>query len=249
MNILVITPDGDIGHQVVADLLSPEFTLRLITDHPADLPEEWREQMEVIAGPADNIGMLRRALAGVASVLWCLPAGTDQKIGQFARALSRAMRDAGTSRLVTVSMTGCGLVRGQDIISSQAAIEDILNKSGAMIRHFRCSHLIEKRFSQGQSILEKGTFSRSTSGNIPVPLVEADDIVDLILRCLVRQDWEGIERKIGVEKPVERRNWRQIVPCAKAKSIAAWKRDLRTCGEERNSRKSPRRSRGRNQME
>jgi uncharacterized protein YbjT (DUF2867 family) len=194
MNILVITPDGDIGHQVVADLLSPEFTLRLITDHPAGLPEEWREQMEVISGSADNAGILQRALAGVTSVLWCMPAGSDQEIEQFARALSGAMREAGTSRLVTVSMTGWGLIRSQDIISRQAAIEDILNKSGVMIRHIRYSHLIERRLSQEQSIFEKGTSSWSRSGNIPVPPVEADDVVDVILRCLVRQDWDGIER-------------------------------------------------------
>jgi uncharacterized protein YbjT (DUF2867 family) len=194
MNILVITPDGDIGHRVIAELLSPEFTVRVITDDPAGLPEEWREQVEVIAGSTDNAGTLLRALAGVGSVLWCMPVGTDQEIEPFARALSRAMREAGTPRLVTVSMAGCGLIRGTDIISSQPAIEDILNKSGAAIRHLRCGLLMEARFSQGQSALEQETFSLPVAGDILAPLVEADDGVDVALRWLVRQDWEGIER-------------------------------------------------------
>ena len=194
MNILVITPDGDIGHRVMAELLSPEFTVRVITDDPAGLPEEWRAQVEVIIGPTDNAGTLRRALAGVGSVLWCAPAGTDQESEPFARALSRAMREARTPRLVTVSMAGYGLIRSADLISGQPAMEDILNQSGAVIRHLRCCPLMEARFSQGQSVLEQGTFSLPAAGDNLVPLVETDDVVDVVLRWLVRQDWAGIER-------------------------------------------------------
>jgi uncharacterized protein YbjT (DUF2867 family) len=194
MNILVITPDGDIGRRVMVELLSPEFTVRVITDDSAGLPEEWREQVEVIAGPTDSSGTLLRALAGVGSVLWCLPAGTDQEIEPLARALSRAMREAGTPRLVTVSMAGCGFIRSAGIISDRATIEDILNKSGAVIRHLHCSLLTEKLPSQGQSILEEGTFSLPIPEDILAPLVVADDVVDVALRWLVRRDWEGIER-------------------------------------------------------
>jgi uncharacterized protein YbjT (DUF2867 family) len=203
MNILVITPDGDIGRQVMAELLSPEFTVRVITDDSAGLPEDWLEQVEVIAGPTDNAGMLLRALAGVGSVLWCIPAGTDQEIEPLARALSCAMREAGTPRLVTVSTAGCGLIRGADIISSQSAMEDILNKSGAVIRHLRCGLLMESQFPQAQSLLEKGTFSLPVPGDILVPLVVADDGVDVALRWLVREDWEGIERLVvSAPRPV-----------------------------------------------
>ncbi len=193
MNILVITPDGDIGRRVMAELLSPEFTVRVITNDSTGLPEEWREQVEVIADPADNVGAIRQALADVGSVLWCLPAEADQENEPLARALSRAMREADTPRLVTVSTAGCGLTRNADIVSGQPAIEGILNKSGARIRHLRYSLLLEKSLSQGRSLLEEGTFSLPIPGDILMPLVMADDVVDVALRWLVRQDWEGIE--------------------------------------------------------
>ena len=196
MNILVITPDGDIGCRVMAELLSPEFTMRVITDDSAGLPEEWREQVEVIAGPTDDAGTLRRALAGMGSVLWCLPGGTDQVIEPFARALSRAMREAGTPRLVTVSTAGCEFIHSAGILSLQPTLERILNKSGAGIRHLRCGLLMEKPPSQGQSILEEGTFSLPMRGDTLVPLVMEDDVVDVALRWLVRRDWEGIERLV-----------------------------------------------------
>lgn len=197
MNILVITTDGDIGHRVLAELLSPEFTVRVITDDQEGLPEEWHGQVEVINGPTDNAGTLRGALAGVGSVLWCVPAGTDQESDQksepFARALSRAMREAGTPRLVTISTAGYGLIRNADITSGQPVWEDILNQSGVVIRHLRCCPLMEARFSQGQSVLAQETFSLPAAGDNLVPLVETDDVVNVALRWLVRQDWAGIE--------------------------------------------------------
>jgi len=193
MNILVITPDGDIGHRVMAELLSPEFTVRVITNDPAGLPEEWRGQVEVITGSTENTGTLRQALAGVGSVLWCVPDGTAQESEPFARSLSRAMREAGTPRLVTVSTAGYGLIRSADITFGQSAMENILNQSGAMIRHLRCCPLMEARFSQGQSVLAQETFSLSATGDNLVPMVETDDVADVALRWLVRQDWAGIE--------------------------------------------------------
>jgi uncharacterized protein YbjT (DUF2867 family) len=203
MNILVITPDGDIGRPVLAELLSPEFTVRVITDDSAVLPEEWLDQVEMIASPTDNAGTLLRALAGVGSVLWCIPAGTDQEIEPFARALSRAMREAGTPRLVTVSTADCGFIHSAGILSGQPTLEGILNKSGAGIRHLRCGLLMEKPPSQGQSILEEGTFSLPIPGDILVPLVMADDVVDVALRWLVRRDWEGIEKlAVSGSRPV-----------------------------------------------
>ena len=194
MNLLVIAPDGNIGRRVMAELLSPEFTVRLINNEAAGLPEEWREQVEAIAGPMDKAATLRRALAGVGSVLWCISNKTDQKVEQFARVLSRAMREARTPRLVTVSVARSGLIRSVEINSGHPAIENILNESGAAIRHLRRSHLTENRFSQGQSSLENGTFSLAIPVDTLAPPVDVDDVVDVVLRWLVRQDWEGIER-------------------------------------------------------
>ena len=190
MNILVITPDGDFGCRVVAELLSPEFTLRVITDDPVDLPGEWREQVEVIDNTAHNVGTLRQALTGVGSVLWCQPSGTD--LEPLASALSEAMREAGTPRLVTVSASDYELTRNPVIISGQPAIESILNESGAAIRHLRRNLLMEKAGFQQQ----ERTLSLPIPGGILAPLMVADDAVNVALRWLVRRDWEGVEELV-----------------------------------------------------
>jgi uncharacterized protein YbjT (DUF2867 family) len=203
MKILIMTPDGDIGCQVVAELLSPEFTVRVITDDPANLPEEWREQVEVIAGPMDNAGTLRRALAGVGSVLWCLPSGTDQEIEPLAHALSRALRETGTPKLVTVSKADCEFNQPAGPLPDRSAVENILNKSGTAIRHLQCSPLIEALLSRGQSVTAERSFPLPGAGDTLLPLVAGDDVVDMALRYLVRQDWESVARlAVSCPRPV-----------------------------------------------
>jgi hypothetical protein len=43
----------------------------------------------------------------------------------------------------------------------------------------------------------------------------------------------------GMEKCVKRRNWRQIVTCAREKPRVDWKKSLQICGAGRKSRKRP----------
>jgi uncharacterized protein YbjT (DUF2867 family) len=200
MNILVITPDGDIGRRVIAELLSPEFMVRVITDDSAGFPERWREQVELVAGPTNDLETLLRALADVGSVLWCMSAGTAQEIEPFAHLLSRAIREVGTPRLVTVSSAGYQFIRSAGITSGQPTVEGILDTSGAVIRHLRCSPLLERTLPQHQSILQGETFSLPIPADILAPLVVAEDVVDVALRWLVRRDWEGIQ-KLTVSGP------------------------------------------------
>ena len=65
MKILVTTPTGNIGRQIVRELLAPEFSVRVIVRDPSRLPEEIRRQAEVVHGSADDATTLRRALDGV----------------------------------------------------------------------------------------------------------------------------------------------------------------------------------------
>src|SRR5207247_4316888 len=65
MTILITTPTGNIGRRVLRELLAPEFSVRVIARDPARLPEEVREQVEVIRGSGDDSATLRLALDGV----------------------------------------------------------------------------------------------------------------------------------------------------------------------------------------
>jgi uncharacterized protein YbjT (DUF2867 family) len=93
---------------------------------------------------------------------------------------------------VSISAGGKGLARNAGPISGLHAMEDILNESGAAIRHLRCGSFMENFLSQAQAIGERGVFSYPMPAHIPIPMAAVTDIADAALRWLVRRDWEGI---------------------------------------------------------
>ena len=199
MKILVTTPTGNIGRRVLVELLAPEFSVRVISRDPSRLPEEIREQVEVVRGSTDETATFRRALDGVEALFWCVPSASLDTMNvrehyeRFAHAACQPIREARTSRIVTISAGGKRLAGNAGPISGLHAMEDILNQSGATIRHLRCSWFMENFLRQAQQICERGIFSFPMPGHIALPMAAATDIADVALRWLVRRDWKGIE--------------------------------------------------------
>ena len=199
IRILITAPDGDPGRRVLRELLAPEFSVRVLLRDPAELPNEVRDEVEVVRGSSDDAVTLRAALEGVDALFWCVPPVSLQERNvpghyeRFARAGCRAIREAGTPRVVTVSAGGKGLARNAGPVLGLHVMEDILNESGAAIRHLRCGWCMENFLRQVQSICEHGILSYPMPGDIPIPMVAAVDIVDAALRLLVRPNWIGVE--------------------------------------------------------
>lgn len=199
MKILVTNPTGKIGSRIVPELLAPEFSVRVIVRDPARLPEEIRDQVEVISGSADDVAALRRALMGVDALFWCVPPesvqekNVDQHYERFACGAWQAIREALTARVVTISALGSDAVSKAGRISGLHAMEDILNESGAAIRHLRCGWLMDNLLAEAQIIREQGLVSYPVAADIPIPMSVASDVADTALRWLVRRDWDGIE--------------------------------------------------------
>src|SRR5437773_4368724 len=180
MKIVVTTPAGNIGRGVVRELLAPEFSVRVIVRDPARLPEEIRQQVEVVRGSTDDAATLRRALDGVEAIFWCVPTESSQETDverhyeRFACAAWQAIRQARTQRVVTISAGGKELARKAGPISGLRAMEEILNDSGAAIRHLRCGLFMENFLLQAPSIFGQGLLSGLLSypmpGHIPVPM-------------------------------------------------------------------------------
>jgi len=199
MKILVTTPAGRIGRRVLHELLDPEFQVRVVTRDPARLPPQIREQVEVVRGSTDDPATLRRALDGIEALFWCVPTESSKETDverhyeAFACAALQAIRLAGTPRVVSISAGGKGLARYAGPISGLHAMEEILNESGAAIRHLRCGVFMENFLSQLWSINRRGLISYPMPRHIPIPMTATADIADVALRWLVRRDWKGID--------------------------------------------------------
>ena len=197
MKILVTTPTGRIGRQIVRDLIAPEFSVRVIVRDPARLPEEIRDQVEVIRGSMDDANTLRQALDDVEAMFFCVPSASQQEtdVGghyeRFARAAAQAIREAETPRVVTISAVGKDRARNAGPISALHAMEDILHDSGAAIRHLRCGAFMENLLQHAKGIAEHGVISCPMPGRVAIPMVTTVDIADVALRWLVRRNWNG----------------------------------------------------------
>jgi uncharacterized protein YbjT (DUF2867 family) len=194
MRILITAPNSNIARKVLPELLAPEFSVRVIVCDPLHLPEQIREQVEMVPGFIDDSETLRRALEGVEALLWCVPPKSSQEANvrgdneRFALTACRAIREAGTPRVVAVSAFGNALGRS----ATSCAMEDILNQSGAAIRHLRCGWFMENLLWQARRVCDQGVFSFPMPGQIPLPMVATGDVADVVLKWLVRRDWVGI---------------------------------------------------------
>jgi uncharacterized protein YbjT (DUF2867 family) len=198
MKILVTTPAGKIGRRVLCELLAPDFSVRVITREPERLPAEIREQVEVVRGSSDDPALLRRALDGVEAVFWCVPPEDLQErhvelhYEGFACAAWQAIRQAGTPRVVTISAVGKTDAQHAGRISGLHAMEEILNESGAAIRHLRCGLFMDNFHREAAWLIQRGLLSYPVPGHVPVPMVAVADIANFALKYLVRRDWTGI---------------------------------------------------------
>jgi uncharacterized protein YbjT (DUF2867 family) len=109
--IVVTTPTGNIGSQVVRNLLAANQTVRVIARDPAKIVAEVRAKVEIVQGSSDDEGVLTRALEGAVSLFLVVPPSFTTKDNtahylQFTLPACRAIKSLGVKRVVTVSGVG-----------------------------------------------------------------------------------------------------------------------------------------------
>ena len=109
--IVITAPTGNIGHQVLANVLAGDEPVRVIVRDPARLPASVRDRVEVIQGSHGDARVAARALAGADALFWLLPtdnqaASVEAAYAGFTRPAAEAIRDQGVKRVVDVSALG-----------------------------------------------------------------------------------------------------------------------------------------------
>ena len=192
--IVVTTPTGNIGCQVVRNLLSAGESLRVIARYPHKLTDHVRDRVEVVQGSTDDAEVLIRALDGAESMFWCIPQSHTQVnvldyYLQFTKAAAIAIRQTQTSHIVSVSSGGRGRAKNAGAISALHTMEDWLNETGAAIRHLRCGNFMENFLLQAGAIAHQGKFFYPVPGDYPMPMVATCDIGTIAAEWLMKRDW------------------------------------------------------------
>ena len=71
--IVITTPTGTIGRQVLGDLLASDESLRVIARDPSRLPPAARERVEVVQGSHGDAAIVDRTFKGADAVFWLVP--------------------------------------------------------------------------------------------------------------------------------------------------------------------------------
>src|SRR4051794_8298480 len=126
--IVVTTPTGSIGHQVLAHLIEGGAPVRVIARDPSKLPAEVRERVQIVKGSTKDTAAVAEACAGAGSVLWVLPPDPHAEsihghVIDFTRPLCDAIASEGVRRVVGVSSLGRGRARNAGQISAVLAMD------------------------------------------------------------------------------------------------------------------------------
>lgn len=71
--ILITTPTGRVGGEVVRRLMSTHAPIRLLLRDAGKLPQHIREHADIVEGSHCAAQTLQIALSGVERVFWCVP--------------------------------------------------------------------------------------------------------------------------------------------------------------------------------
>lgn len=198
--IVITTPTGTIGKQVLENLLDSDESLRVIVRDPSRLSPKARERVEVIEGSHDDADVVNAGFADADAVFWlCPPNPTaasvhDAYVG-FSRPACDAFRTNGVKRVVGISALGRGTPMAKDagFVTASLAMDDLIASSGVGYRALTMPSFMDNIARQAEPISNLGRFISPIDGDRKVPAVATRDIASVATRWLLDHDWGGVE--------------------------------------------------------
>jgi len=197
--IVVTTPTGNIGSQVLKDLLSNKEPIRVIARDPERLAPEARKRVEVVAGSHGDGDVVTRAFQDADSVFWVVPpdpraASVEAAYVDFARPAAKALRQQGVKRVVGVSALGPGSpwATHAGLATASFAMDDLIASSGVSYRALTMPSFMDNVLRQAEPITKNGVFSLPIDGNRKLPSAATCDVARVAARLLLDHSWTGV---------------------------------------------------------
>jgi uncharacterized protein YbjT (DUF2867 family) len=196
--IVITAPVGQIGRQVLANLLSSGEQLRVIARDPSQLPAEVHENVDIVVGSHGDAAVVDKAFAGADAVFWLTPldpraASVEAAFAGFTRPAAAAFKRHGVGRVVGVSMLGRGTpwAGRAGFVTGSLAMDDLIAASGVAYRALTNPYFMEDTVRQATSIRDQGVFSYPIAGDRKLPAVATRDIAAAAARLLLDASWGG----------------------------------------------------------
>ena len=174
--IVITTPTGTIGQQVLQNVIGSGEPIRVIARDPSRLPAQMRERIEVVQGSHDDADVVDRAFAGADSVFWLVPPDFQAKSVEaayleFTRPACDAFVSRGVKRVVGVSALGRGTaVAGKaGLVSASLMMDDLIASTGVSFRALTMPSFMDNVLRQIEPIRSRGMFFSPLSGDRKLP--------------------------------------------------------------------------------
>src|SRR6266576_3541626 len=136
--IVVTTPTGQIGKQVLEKVLLGSEPMRVIARNPDALSSETIARVEVVAGSHGDPEVVDKAFAGVDSVFWLCPPDSRAPSAEvayvdFTRPAAAAINRHKVARVVGISALGRGtsIAEHAGLVTASLAMDDLLASTSA----------------------------------------------------------------------------------------------------------------------
>jgi uncharacterized protein YbjT (DUF2867 family) len=194
--IVITTPTGQIGHQVLERVLEANEPVRVIARDPSRLSPEALERVEVIEGSHGDPEVVDRAFGGADSVFFLAPpnrtaATLDAVYTDFARPAAEAIVRHGVKRVVDVSALGRGVTDHAGLVSESLAMDDLFASTGAGFRALLMPSFMDNVLRQTEAIKRQGMFFSTVSPDRKLPTCATRDIAAVAAGLLLDHSWSG----------------------------------------------------------
>ena len=200
--IIVTTPTGDIGSQVLGTLLDTAPAageeLRVIVRDPAKLSDSVRDRVDVVVGSHGDAEVVNRAFAGADAVFWVVPPdprapSLEVAYSGFTQAAAQAFTAQGVERVVGVSALGRGtsVADHAGLVTASLAMDDLIASTGVAYRALVNPSFMDNVLRQVGSIRDRGVFTDTVAPDRTTPTAATRDIAAAAARLLLDRSWTG----------------------------------------------------------
>jgi uncharacterized protein YbjT (DUF2867 family) len=194
--IVVTTPTGHIGSQVVQNLIAADESVRVIARDPDKLADEIRGRVEVVQGSSDDESVMMRALEGAENLFLVVPPSFSTTDDQeyylrFTRPANHAIKRHGVTRVVTVSGVGRGVEVDAGPVTASFVKDAEIERIGVNVRALWCPGFMENMLREVDSLKHQGVFAAPIRADVKLPLVATRDIAASGTKLLLGRTWTG----------------------------------------------------------
>jgi uncharacterized protein YbjT (DUF2867 family) len=205
--IVITTPTGQIGSQVLGNLLDSGEELRVIARDPSGLPANARG-LDIVEGSHGDAAVVDKAFSGADAVFWLVPpdpraSSVEAAFVGFTRPAAEAFRRHGVGRVVGISALGRGTPWADraGYVTGSLAMDDLIAASGVAYRALTNPSFMDNTARQAGAIKDQGMFFSPIAGDRKLPTVATRDVAAAAARLLLDESWSGVDEvpRLGPE--------------------------------------------------